>query len=416
MPTARMKPVKQEVNKAGTARQTNIFTIQAGRILEISVDTGTVKEALNLCKAGYFMGIQSEDHALTMLNSQLAQPRISSSVSTALTAKKQLVPHVPKGNMLQWSPSESGLQIPISKKYDQKGQGCGMYFKLQGSCRRTPKTRVQYTVPYIVGGAGAGAVIVGDESDKVLMFMLMTLHYGAHCAYQQTGSGGYGPRHTCGDAGKTVSSLLSIDPSTSVVTEFEVTGVELVSKPHCRGNTAAGSPGVTDATWTMEAMATGNGDEVILFLGVVQRMQGWSYEILPHNKGYKGFSSTNIFYASTAGASCKKGMKCPLAFSKLHSVKEGGVLSMTGRLSSTPGAPSLYFATWKFDTQGFHTSDGKRVQQESTLAVLTVKSGPPNDGWKLLGAPSLPAMKKLLKSSSSEYVHQVQRLLGSNGG
>ena len=90
---------------------------------------------------------------------------------------------------------------------------------------------------------------------------------------------------------------------------------------------------------------------------------------------------------------------------------------MTGRLSSTPGGTvfSLYFASWKFHTRTFHTSDGKKAQQESTLAVLTVKSGPPSDGWKLLDASSLPTMKKLLKPSSSEYVYQVQRLLGSNG-
>ena len=150
----------------------------------------------------------------------------------------------------------------------------------------------------------------------------------------------------------------------------------------------------------------------------MQRVQGWSFAHGKHT-GARGFSSTNIFYASTAGASCKKGMKCPLAFSKLHSVKEGGVLSMTGRLSSTPGGTvfSLYFATWKFNQiHSFLTSDGKRAQQESTLAVLTVKSGPPSDGWKLLDASSLPTMKKLLKASSNEYVYQAQRLLASSSG
>ena len=136
MPTARMKPVKQEVNEAGTARQTNIFTIQAGRILEISVDTGTVKEVLNLCKAGYFMGIQSEDHALAMLNSQLAQPGIPSSVNTALTEKSNWSLTCPRETCF------SGLQVRVVSKspspkstirkvkdvgfmYDEgRGQGC----------------------------------------------------------------------------------------------------------------------------------------------------------------------------------------------------------------------------------------------------------------------------------------------------
>ena len=88
---------------------------------------------------------------------------------------------------------------------------------------------------------------------------------------------------------------------------------------------------------------------------------------------------------------------------------------MAAHLSSTQGGTvlSLYFATWKFDTRSFHTSNGKNNQQESMLAVLTVKPGPPKHGWQIMDTSSVPAMKKLLKTK--EHAYQVQRLLGSSG-
>lgn len=317
---------------------TYLYTVQAGRILQVNMQTGIVVALFDMCQKGYFSRTQwgwthdgpyqqsttcGTDHTPVGSRSVVPETGIPCLKAAPFSSPRRRAPTPKRSRLQEVTPPPkvmggAAAGVAFTEKHEDTAAGGNR----NATAEEMQGANGSNTRKYEVGDSGSYKTIAMDDRQadngrrRVLMFIIMQLRY-----FKVSFGYGYHDKYRVTRPWKHLQSLVMVDALKGSAVEFEPKGIPMSTK---------------EEVFTMAAVTLKRRDvikrSVKLFVASVQGVSEFgSCDRFGTCHSLSGFRSTTIYSAELGQAKCPTRKKCVVEFSELLRV-DRGILSLAVRI------------------------------------------------------------------------------------